>query len=194
MIEISGLTKSYGDKVIFKNLTFSVRENVCTAFTGDSGIGKTTLLRCITGLEKPDTGHIDGVENKKITFVFQENRLLAHASVLENILCVAPDKQRAEYFLQRTGLADESRKKAGELSGGMKRRLAVARALAAGGDIYYLDEPLRELDEGTEEKILQLIKEEISGKTALLITHDSLHTAALADDIFRFAGSPMTIQ
>lgn len=194
MIEIKGLTKRYGEKTVFNDLSFGIEENKCTAFSGESGIGKTTLLRCIAGLEKPDAGTVSGIFGKKASFVFQENRLIGHLSALDNILCVVPDKQRAEYFLGRVGLADESGKKADELSGGMKRRLAIARALSAGGELYFLDEPLRELDEETEEKILTLLKEELAGKTTLLITHDSAHTAALADNVLFFTGTPMCLK
>ena len=194
MIEIKGLTKRYGEKTIFENLSFSIEENKCTAFSGESGIGKTTLLRCIAGLERPDAGSVNGISGKKASFVFQENRLIGHLSTLDNILCVAPDRQRAEFFLERVGLAAESEKKADELSGGMKRRLAIARALSADGDLYFLDEPLRELDEGTEEKILALLKEELAGKTTFLITHDSAHTAALADNVLFFTGTPMRLK
>ncbi len=193
MIEIKELTKRYGAKTVFENLSFCIEENKCTAFSGASGIGKTTLLRCIAGLEKPDAGSVNGIYGKKASFVFQENRLIGHLNAIDNILCVSPDRQRAEYFLERVGLADESEKKTDELSGGMKRRLAIARALAAGGDLYFLDEPLRELDEGTEEKMLSLLKEELTGKTTLLITHDSTHTAALADSVLFFAGTPMKL-
>ena len=194
MIEINGLTKRYGAKTIFENLSFCIEENKCTVFSGESGIGKTTLLRCIAGLERPDAGSVNGISGKKTSFVFQENRLIGHLSMLDNVLCVAPDRQRAEYFLERVGLSAESGKKADELSGGMKRRLAIARSLSAGGELYFLDEPLRELDEGTEEKMLALLKEELAGKTTFLITHDSAHAAALADNVLFFTGTPMHLK
>lgn len=193
MIEINGLTKSYGEKTVFEALSFRIEENVCTVFSGPSGIGKTTLMRCIAGLEKPDAGTVTGANGRKASFVFQENRLIGHISALNNILCVAPDRERAEYYLGRVGLGQEADKKADELSGGMKRRLALARALAFGGDVWYLDEPLRELDEKTEEEMLLLLKEELSGKTALLITHESAHAQALAQRTLRFGGTPMQL-
>lgn len=193
MITVNGLTKRYGEKVIFENLGFELEENLCTAVTGGSGIGKTTLLRCISGLEKPDSGSVSGLDGKRLSYVFQDNRLIPGISALDNILCVAPDKDRALYCLERSGLADCARKRAGELSGGMQRRLAVARALAYGGNVYFLDEPLRELDEETERSMLAFIKDEIYKKTAVLITHKRSHADFLADRELHFYGSPMRL-
>lgn len=194
MIRISGLTKAYAGKVIFSGLSFSVEENVTTALRGESGIGKTTLLRCIAGLEAPDGGTVSGLEHQRKSFVFQENRLIENASVLENVTCVVKDSQRAEYFLRRAGLSDDAGKKAKELSGGMKRRLSIARALAFGGDVFFLDEPLRELDEENENNMIGLIREATEGKTVLLITHDARQTERLADRVLYFEGSPMELK
>lgn len=194
MIEICGLTKFYGDRCIFRDLSFEVKENACTAFSGDSGLGKTTLLRCVSGLEVPDGGFVSGLEGKKKSFVFQENRLIENVSALDNILCVVPDRERAKEYLEKTGLADSAKKKAGHLSGGMKRRLSLARALAYGGDAFFLDEPLRELDENTEERMLLLLKKELEGKTVILISHEKKHTEYLAESVIRFSGTPMDIE
>ncbi|MBE6790724.1 MAG: ABC transporter ATP-binding protein [Clostridia bacterium] len=183
MIEIKNISKSFDGKQILDNVSFSVKKGECVAIMGRSGVGKTTLLRIIAGLEVPDGGEIIFSENARKTFVFQENRLLENKSVTENILAVAPDRKRAEYFLERCGLSDSKDKKAGTLSGGMKRRLSIARALSFGGDVYFLDEPLRELDEDTLNDIACLIKEEITGKTAILITHDEDSAKMLSDRI-----------
>ena len=181
MIEIKNISKSFDKKAILSDISFTVNEGECVALTGESGAGKTTLLRIIAGLETADSGKIICPGNKKRTFVFQENRLLENKSVLENILAVADDKKRALYFLEKSGLLNDRDKKASALSGGMKRRLAIARALTFGGDIYFLDEPLRELDAESHKKMAELIKEEISGKTAILITHDRFSLEFLSD-------------
>lgn len=183
MIEIKNISKSFDGKTVLRDVSFTVNKGECVALTGASGTGKTTLLRIIAGLEKPDSGTVYVPENMKKTYVFQENRLLENKSVLENILAVAPDREKALYFLRRCFLFDDIDKKAGTLSGGMKRRLAIVRALSFGGDIYYLDEPLRELDGETLKKTAQVIKEEISGKTAVLITHDEYSLNYLSDRI-----------
>lgn len=181
MIEVKNISKSFDGKMILRDISFKVNKGECVALTGESGAGKTTLLRIIAGLETPDSGTVVIPENTRKTYVFQENRLLENKSVLENILAVAPDKEKALYFLGRCSLAEDKNKKAGALSGGMKRRLAIARALSYGGDIYYLDEPLRELDGETLKKTAEVIKEEIKGKTAILITHDEYSLDFLSD-------------
>ena len=181
MIEIKNISKSFDGKKVLENLSFTVNEGECVALTGESGAGKTTLMRIIAGLEEADSGEVIFTKKPKATFVFQENRLLENKSVIENILAVAPDRKRAEYFLGRCGLLADCDKKAKNLSGGMKRRLAIARALAYGGEIYFLDEPLRELDEDTLTCVAALIKEEIKGRTAILITHDPGALTILSD-------------
>ena len=181
MIQINSISKSFDGKKVLENISFTVNEGECVALTGESGAGKTTLMRIIAGLEAADSGEVVFSKKVKSTFIFQENRLIEGKSVLENILCVAPDRKRAEYFLERCGLSDHKDKKAKNLSGGMKRRLAIARALAYGGDLYFLDEPLRELDEETLKSVAELIKEEITGKTAILITHENTALTLLAD-------------
>lgn len=181
MIEVKSISKSFGSKRVLDNISFTVNEGECVGLTGESGAGKTTLLRIIAGLEKADSGNVTIRDNTRKTYVFQENRLLENISVLDNILAVSPDEERAMYFLKGCKLEEEKDKKAGKLSGGMKRRLAVARALAYGGDIYFLDEPLRELDEDTLKQTARLIKEEIRGKTAILITHDEYSLKYLCD-------------
>ncbi len=181
MITVKSISKSFDEKKVLDNISFTIKEGECVALTGESGAGKTTLMRIIAGLEAADSGEISFSKKVKSTFVFQENRLIESKSVLENILCVAPDRKRAEYFLERCGLLADKDKKAKNLSGGMKRRLAIARALTYGGDLYFLDEPLRELDEETLKSVAGLIKEEITGKTAILITHENTALTLLAD-------------
>ncbi len=181
MIEVKNVSKGFDGKNVLSAVSFAVNKGECVALTGASGAGKTTLLRIIAGLETADSGEVIFREEGKHTFVFQENRLLEQKSVIDNILTVAPDRDRALYFLGKVGLLDDKDKRASTLSGGMKRRLAIARALAYGGDLYFLDEPLRELDGETLKAVAQVIKEEISGKTAILITHDSYSLEFLSD-------------
>ncbi len=181
MIDVKNVSKSFDGKRVLEGVSLVIEKGKCTALTGASGKGKTTLLRIIAGLLEPDSGEVIYREKPRCTFVFQENRLLGHKTVLDNILTVAPDRARAEYFLSRTGLLEDRNKKASDLSGGMKRRLAIARALAYGGEVYFLDEPLRELDGETLKAVAELIKEEISGKTAVLITHDEFSSEFLSD-------------
>ena len=181
MIEVRNISKSYDSKKVLDDISFTVNKGECVALWGASGAGKTTLMRIIAGLEEADSGEILIKENAKMTYVFQENRLLEGLTALENITAFVPDKEKAMYYLRRCLLHEDAHKKAGLFSGGMKRRLAIARALCYGGDIYFLDEPLRELDEETLTEITSFIKEEISGKTAVLITHDETGANILSD-------------
>lgn len=181
MIEVKNISKAFDGKTVLNNISFTVNEGECVALSGKSGAGKTTLMRIIAGLEKADSGEILIRENTRKTYVFQENRLLENKTALENITSVLPDREKAMYYLEGCLLKEDAHKKAGVLSGGMKRRLAIARALCYGGDIYFLDEPLRELDGDTLLQVSRFIKEEIKGKTALLITHEEDSAAYLAD-------------
>ena len=181
MIEVKNISKAFDGREVLRDVSFTVNQGECVALTGASGSGKTTLLRIIAGLERPDSGSVYVPQGLRKTFVFQENRLFENKTVLQNVLNVAPDRERALYFLERCALIDDVNKKAGELSGGMKRRLAIVRALSFGGDIYYLDEPLRELDGDTLRRTLQVINEEITGKTAILITQDEYSLKFLSD-------------
>ncbi len=104
MIEAKEIAKRYGDKTVFERLSLTVAPGVWTVFTGASGLGKTTLLRVLAGLEPPDEGAVTGMEGLRKSFVFQENRLLDHASALDNVLCVAPERERAVRMLELVGL------------------------------------------------------------------------------------------
>lgn len=181
IIKVENVSKAFDGIKILDNVSFCINSGECVALCGKSGTGKTTLMRIVAGLETADSGTVKIADGARMTYVFQENRLFENLTALENILCVAPDKKRAEYFLKRCHLQNDMHKKAGLFSGGMKRRLAVARALSFGGDIYFFDEPLRELDTENLDDITQLIKEEIGEKTALLITHDEKYLEFLAD-------------
>lgn len=193
MIEIKNLTKKYGDKTVFENLSFSVPELSTSAFTGRSGIGKTTLLRCIAGLERPDGGEIIGVTGKRLSYAFQENRLIPQVSALDNLLCFYPDRSRAIELLDKADLLSEANTPVKDFSGGMKRRLSVVRALLYGGDIFFFDEPFRELDKSTADMMRGLVKRETVGKTVLMITHETADIGFFNAIQFDFVGYPMSI-
>ena len=193
MLEFKNVTFSYGDKVILSSLSFSAKEGEVTGILGASGSGKTTILGLSAGLSEPKSGVVTPFSSEKTTFLFQENRLLPWFSVLQNLTVLGIPESRAKDYLAKVGLSEEENARPDSLSGGMKRRLALARTLAFGGDVFYLDEPLRELDIKTSGEILSLLRTELSGKTGLLITHDPAEAFSLCDRILLVGKRPLEI-
>jgi len=174
-ITINNLNKAYGNKTVLNNFSCVFKENVVSCIMGRSGVGKTTLISIITGLEEPDSGSIDGISDKKISVVFQENRLCENLSPVSNIRLVCNSKVSKKEIinaLSDVGLNDCINQPVRELSGGMKRRVAVLRALFAEYDILLLDEAFKGLDDNTKAKVILFIKSKIKGKTVIMVTHD----------------------
>ena len=193
MLEFKNVDFSFKDKTILENFSFSVKEGASTAVLGPSGFGKTTLLNLAAGLLFPKKGKIISFDEKP-TFIFQEDRLLPWFTALENLTAVNIEKKRAFEYLEKVGLGDSADKYPEELSGGMCRRLSIARALAFGGNVFFFDEPLRGLDIKTSSEILSLIKTETAGKTAFIITHSPSEAFALSERIVVVGGSPLEIK
>lgn len=168
------ISKSFGEKQVLKDFSFEFPYGSVTAIRGESGCGKTTLLRIIAGLEKADTGEIFGVQNGKIAFLFQEDRLFPWLTARQNVEAVIKDKTRlslATEILCELGLKNELNAYPSQLSGGMCRRVAIARALAYDSDVLILDEALRGLDEKNIENTVAVIKKYSAGKTIISVTH-----------------------
>jgi len=191
-IVISSLSKSFGAKTLFKDLDMRIPEGSKICIMGESGCGKTTLLRILIGFENADSGEITGLCGRKLSAVFQENRLCESLGAMQNVLMVlcGNRKKRAEsipeirrMFLE-TGFSEEDlAKPVSKLSGGMKRRVSIIRALAAECDVIIMDEPFKELDEETKAKVISLVIEKTAGKTLLMVTHDSRDADALGAEI-----------
>ena len=192
MLEFRNVGFSYGDKKILENFSFTANEGTSTAILGPSGFGKTTLLKLAAGFLKPEKGEITSFSGKT-SFIFQEDRLLPWATVPENLTAVNIDKEKAAKYLEKVGLSECSEKYPDELSGGMCRRLSIARALAFGGEVYLFDEPLRGLDIKTSAEILELIKSETAGKTLFLITHNPNEAFFLCERIVVAGKEPFEI-
>ena len=152
------------------NLTLPAQGRVC--FFGPSGCGKTTLLRLIGGLDKPDAGRVVIPEGTRFSCHFQEDRLLPWYTAEQNLALVLGDQAKAGEWLRKVNLPDAGSLYPDELSGGMRRRVSLARALAHESDVLVLDEPLRELDAPTSRKMLELIDESIGDRLLVLVTHD----------------------
>lgn len=174
-IRVQNLCKTYGDHVVLHNLSFTAGVGI-TRILGRSGAGKTTLLRILLGLDQPDSGSLFGT-NCRWAAVFQEDRLLGHLDAEDNLrfaLGSAYNAAAAKTLLGELGLADVGSKPICEYSGGMKRRLALARALLAPSDALILDEPFTGLDEENRSIALRCILHAAQTKPVLLASHEAL--------------------
>ena len=188
MIEVRNLCKAYNGKTVLDglNLSFPIAKTSC--IMGPSGGGKTTLLRIMLGLEKADDGEILGMEDKRPSFVFQEDRLCEHLSAAANIRLVCSKKVQNDDIkraLAAVGLPESSADQpVRSMSGGQKRRVAILRALMAEHDILFMDEPFKELDTETKERVIAHVREQSKGKTVVLVTHDEAECALMGGQCF----------
>ena len=197
MIELKGITKSFGSLQVLKGIDLTIGKGEVVSIVGPSGAGKTTLLQIMGTLDKADAGNvtIDGVEvnklnerklsafrNRHIGFVFQFHQLLPEFTALENVMIPAfiagtPFKEaekRAKEMLELLGLTDRASHKPNELSGGEKQRVAVARALINRPSVIFADEPSGSLDTKNKEELHRLFFElrDKLQQTFVIVTHD----------------------
>lgn len=181
-ISLINITKSFEEKKVFDSFSCDFEDNGITVIKGESGVGKTTLLRITAGLDKDFTGRITP-EKYSVSFAFQEPRLFPGAAVLENLTAVS-EKDRALLLLEKIGIGKESLfLYPDELSGGMAKRVSVARALLFDADVYLLDEPFSGLDEENICNTAKAIREYVSGKTCVVVTHNSAAAEILSGNI-----------
>ena len=143
-MKISKLCVSYGDKTVLQDFSAEFGNGI-TLLTGPSGFGKTTLLHTVAGLIEPDSGEIIG-RPERISLMFQDDRLLPWLTALQNIEIVCDDREKAMHYLRAVELEAEAGTKPAALSGGMRRRVALARALVYESDLLLLDEPFKGMD------------------------------------------------
>ncbi len=197
MIEIKGVTKSFGSLQVLKGIDLRIEKGEIVSIVGPSGAGKTTLLQILGTLDKPDSGSVvvDGIEtstlstnklsefrNTHLGFVFQFHQLLPEFTAIENIMIPAyiagmkpkETRNRAEELLAFMGLSDRATHKPNELSGGEKQRVAVARALMNNPAVILADEPSGSLDSKNKEELHKLFFElrDKFGQTFVIVTHD----------------------
>ena len=170
-IQINNLCKKYGKKVIFDNFSASVDFDGILMIKGKSGLGKTTLIKMLAGLEKPNSGEIS-VPAERISFMFQEDRLIPFVSVLKNLTAVC-DEEKALKYLSLMELEQEKDASPLSLSGGMRRRVALARALCYDSELIILDEPFKGLDEALKIKIGEILKKESNARPIIIVSHET---------------------
>ncbi len=182
---LSEIKKSFDKKIIFDDFSYKFNDTGLYAIVGDSGVGKTTLLRMIAGLDNRYKGEIEGGGFKNVSFAFQEYRLFPNLTALENIVFALSDKRNEQFVLKSKQMlsflgfsSDDMNLYPTELSGGMKQRVSLARAFLKDSKVVLLDEPTKELDDKLREKIYELISGESKSKLIIMVSH-------LSDDIRR---------
>lgn len=179
------LYKRFGDKPVLENVSLTVPAGAVLCLMAPSGWGKTTLLRCIAGLEKPDSGTVRDVP-ERIGYVFQEDRLCGHMSAVENVRLATGrrmDTETIQSHLTELGLGGQLHQPVEELSGGQRRRVAIARAVCFGGGLLLLDEPFKGLDAETRQQAAAYILRHRNGAAVVCVTHDREDAAALGAEI-----------
>lgn len=186
-IQVHNLCKSYGGETVLRDVTFTAGPGV-TCLMAPSGAGKTTLLRILLGLEAADSGTVQVPNGCRWAAAFQEDRLLEQLDAMGNLRFVLGKDFREETaaaLLTELGLGDVGAKPVRDFSGGMKRRLALARALLAPSDALALDEPFTGLDEENRARCLALIRRTAEEKPVLLVTHDPADAKSLGADVIK---------
>ncbi len=169
MIKVHNLTHSFGAVPLFEDFSFEINDGI-HALMGKSGSGKTTLIRILAELEKPQNGSV--IIDKPVCISFQENRLFPWYTALKNVEIVS-DRSTATKILTELMLSDSLHKYPSELSGGMKRRVSLARALSSKSKTILLDEPFAGLDDETAENTMKVIEKYSQGKVVLISTHNN---------------------
>ena len=195
MIQLQEVSLAYGDRQVLDRFTLTLPEQGILCLMGPSGCGKTTLLRVLLGLEPPQGGRVTGLRRGEAAVLFQEDRLLPWLNITENLTAVTGcSTVQAEETLAALGLADCMAQMPDELSGGMRRRAALARALVYPARLLVFDEPLKGLDAALKASLYPLIRAAAAEKPLLMVTHDPEEAAALADRTLQLDGPPLRIR
>ena len=171
---MKGIRKSYDGRKVLDDLSVRFPAGSVSCILGPSGCGKTTLLRIAAGLEKPDAGSVEGMPDR-VSFVFQEDRLCEEFSAVTNVRLAASKsmpKDEIVRHLTEIGLGEDLGKPVRDFSGGMRRRVAIARAVCCPAELLLLDEPFKGLDEKLRVRVIGYIREHTAGRTLICVTHE----------------------
>ncbi|MGE5627526.1 MAG: ABC transporter ATP-binding protein [Solirubrobacterales bacterium] len=191
-VQLKSIYKSYGTNIVLENLNMNFLKNKITVVTGPSGCGKTTMLNIISGLENADSGEVL-MSDKSISYIFQEDRLLPQLTVYQNIAFVLKSymthvemKPVIEKYLSLVKMIDSKDKYPVQLSGGMKRRVAIARAFAYKSRLLLMDEPFKGLDDKLKTEIINQFLQvyRADKRTIIFVTHDMKEAEMLSDVIY----------
>jgi len=181
MIKLESVSAGYPGKEVLHRIHLTLPEKGAAAIMAPSGYGKTTLLRVLAGLITPSSGKVSGLQEKKVSFLFQEDRLLPWLTAEKNVEIVS-NAEKAREWLKKMEIS-EIHQYPREMSGGMQRRVALARAMAFGGDLLLLDEPFKGLDEALRERIASRIRDVFP--LTVLSVHDGEEAALMGARIWR---------
>jgi len=202
--QVQNLTLDFKGKTLFQNLNFNILQNTSSALLGTSGVGKSTLLRCLADLENENItdGKILLQKDTKIAWLSQENSLYPWLSILDNVQLyhhlngtkTKQTLQKAKELLSQVSMSEHISKKTYELSGGQKQRVAIARTLMQDANLILMDEPFSALDAITKMQLQDLTCDLLKDKTIVLVTHDPQEAIKLANHIYILRDQPLNIQ
>lgn len=185
-IQLISVSKEYNGRQVLKEVDLNFLEGRINCLMGPSGIGKTTVMNLLMKLDTPDSGRILGMEGRRVAVCFQEDRLIEDWDAVSNVQLVCGKKitkEMIEKEFSKVGLEDSKDKPVRTLSGGMRRRVAMIRAMIIPSDVILMDEPLKGLDEELKYKVIDYIKEKSRGKTVIIITHEIEEAKRLGGNI-----------
>lgn len=193
MISAEHLYLSFGEKEVLHDFSLTLPEAPLVGLTGPSGCGKTTLLRVLAGLENPQSGTVSGIAPKETAFLFQEDRLLPGRTAEQQITDVLPRQRRGEAarWLAFAELEGERNSYPDQLSGGMARRLSLARCAALGGSVLLLDEPFAGVDPARRGRLLERLRG--LGIPAVLVSHER-EVLASCGAVVELDGPPLRVE
>ncbi|NLP34099.1 MAG: ABC transporter ATP-binding protein [Clostridiales bacterium] len=174
-INLINIVKRYKQNLVLNKVNLTFKEGCLNCIMGPSGVGKTTLINLLMGLEQPDSGEIQGLEDKLIAAVFQEDRLIEHWDAISNVKLVCDKKitvNQIEQEFAKIDLSEYKNKPVHTLSGGMRRRVSIIRAMLHQSNLIIMDEPFKGFDSSLKQKVIEYVKEKTAGKTVIIVTHE----------------------